>query len=150
MIKKTILFFVATFISLSSWAGGKSLVVTFDNGTTQTFLLSDKPKVSVADDKLIVEAAATTMQYTLNEVKTFTFAEVSSGIDGLAAGYDITKEGDAIIVSAQVKVEAYTADGKEIGIQYTHDANRTIISLSSLPNGLSIVRVGALSVKIVR
>ena len=139
MIKKTILFFVATFISLASWAGGKSLVVTFDNGTTQTFLLSDKPKV-----------AATTMQYTLNEVKTFTFAEVSSGIDGLAAGYDITKEGDAIIVSAQVKVEAYTADGKEIGIQYTHDANRTIISLSSLPNGLSIVRVGALSVKIVR
>ena len=83
MIKKTILFFVATFISLASWAGGKSLVVTFDNGTTQTFLLSDKPKVSVADDKLIVEAAATTMQYTLNEVKTFTFAEVSSGIDGL-------------------------------------------------------------------
>lgn len=150
MIKKTILYFVATLFSLASWAGGKSLIITFDNGSTQTFLLSNKPKVSVADDQLIVEAAATTMQYTLNEVKTFTFAEVSSGIDGVASGYDITKEGDAIIVSAHVNVEAYSADGKQVGIQYTYDSNKTVISLSSLPKGMSIVRIGGLSVKIIK
>lgn len=150
MIKKTLLLFIANILSIAAWAGDKNLVITFGNGTTQSFLLGDKPKVSVADDKLTVEAGATTAQYNLDEVKTFTFAEVSSGIDGVASGHDITKEGDAIIVSAQVKVEAYTADGKPVGISYTHSGDSTIISLSLLPKGMTIVRIGGQSVKIIK
>ena len=75
MNRLTLIFLSFLFALSSSASGaGKSLVITFDNGTTQTYLLSDNPEVTVADNMLVVAAGGTTAQYTLADVLTFTFA----------------------------------------------------------------------------
>lgn len=150
MMKKTFLLLMASVAYLTAWAANKSLIITFDNGSTQSFLLSDKPNVSVADDKLIVVAGAITAQYTLNEVKTFTFADATTGINGVANGCPISRQGDALVVSTPVKVDAYTIDGKRIDIDYVRHESHTVVPLSSLPKGVTLLKIGKQTVKMIK
>lgn len=128
---------------------GKSLVILFDNGTTQTFLLAEKPEVSVADDKLVVTTSVATTQYTLADVLSFSFAE-TSGIDGVMNNPDIVRNGDTLLFSSPVNVEAFTADGKAVSIQYTKSGSGTAVSLKSLPSGVTIIKAAGRNIKIIR
>lgn len=128
---------------------GKSLVILFDNGTTQTFLLAEKPEVSVADDKLVVTTSVATTQYTLADVLSFSFAE-TSGIDGVMNNPDIVRNGDTLLFSSLVNVEAFTADGKAVSIQYTKSGSGTAVSLKSLPSGVTIIKAAGRNIKIIR
>ncbi|MGM9713792.1 MAG: hypothetical protein ACI3Y5_06705, partial [Prevotella sp.] len=136
-------------VSTSAAAAGKSLVITFDNGTTQTYLLSTNPEVTVADNMLVVTAAGTTAQYTLADVLTFTFAE-TTGIKAAETAPGIMRHGDCILISTPTKVEAYTADGKAVSVQYTVSGGTTAVSLNSLPEGITILRAAGKTIKICR
>ena len=141
--------FVTFLLCLSASAGNKSLVITFDNGTTQTFLLSVQPEVSVANDKLIVAAGTATTEYTLNEVKTFTFAE-TSGIETIRNHSGLTMEGGLLMVNSPFPVEAYSIDGQKVDFHYSQEGEQQFIPLNSLPQGITILTWGKQSVKIIR
>lgn len=150
-MKKFTLFLLSFLFALRIAAAEaeKSLVVTFDNGTTQTFLLSSCPEVSVADDMLVVAAGGTTVKFTLGDVLTFTFAE-ASGIVSVQNTPDIMRRGDVIIVSAPVDVEAYTTDGKSVSVRYSKSGSTTAVSLTSLPKGITVLRMAGKTLKICR
>ena len=129
MNRLTLIFLSFLFALSSSASGaGKSLVITFDNGTTQTYLLSDNPEVTVADNMLVVAAGGTTAQYTLADVR----------------------RGDCILISTPTKVEAYTTDGKAVSVQYNVSGSTTAVSLNSLPAGITILRAAGKTIKICR
>ena len=150
MNRLTLIFLSFLFALSSSASGaGKSLVITFDNGTTQTYLLSTNPEVTVADNMLVVTAEGTTAQYTLADVLTFTFSE-SADIKAVETDPGIMRRGDCILISTPTKVEAYTAAGKAIGVNYTVSGSTTAVSLNSLPAGITILRAAGKSIKICR
>ena len=150
-MKKTLLILITCLCCMGLMAaeGSKSLVITFDNGTTQTYLLSTNPEVTVADNMLVVTAEGTTAQYTLADVLTFTFSE-SADIKAVETDPGIMRRGDCILISTPTKVEAYTADGKAIGVNYTVSGSTTAVSLNSLPAGITILRAAGKSIKICR
>ena len=150
MNRLTLIFLSFLFALSSSASGaGKSLVITFDNGTTQTYLLSTNPEVTVADNMLVVTAEGTTAQYTLADVLTFTFSE-SADIKAVETDPDIMRRGDCILISTPTKVEAYTTDGKAVSVQYNISGSTTVVSLNSLPAGITILRAAGKSIKICR
>lgn len=136
-------------LATSAAGAGKSLVITFDNGTTQTYLLSANPEVTVADNMLVVTAAGATAQYTLADVLTFTFAE-TTGIKTPETAPGIMRHGDCILISTPTKVEAYTADGKAVSVQYTVSGSTTAVPLNSLPKGITILSAAGKTIKICR
>ncbi len=150
-MKKTLLILITCLCCMSLMAaeGSKSLVITFDNGTTQTYLLSDNPEVTVADNMLVVAAGGTTAQYTLADVLTFTFAE-TTGIKTVETAPGIMRRGDCILISTPTKVEAYTTDGKAVSVQYNVSGSTTAVSLNSLPAGITILRAAGKTIKICR
>ena len=150
MNRLTLIFLSFLFaLSLSASGAGKSLVITFDNGTTQTYLLSTNPEVTVADNMLVVTAEGTTAQYTLADVLTFTFSE-SADIKAVETDPGIMRRGDCILISTPTKVEAYTTDGKAVSVQYNISGSTTVVSLNSLPAGITILRAAGKSIKICR
>ena len=150
MNRLTLIFLSFLFaLSLSAAGAGKSLVITFDNGTTQTYLLSTNPEVTVADNMLVVTAEGTTAQYTLADVLTFTFSE-SADIKAVETDPGIMRRGDCILISTPTKVEAYTTDGKAVSVQYNISGSTTAVSLNSLPAGITILRAAGKSIKICR
>ena len=150
MNRLTLIFLSFLFaLSLSASGAGKSLVITFDNGTTQTYLLSTNPEVTVADNMLVVTAEGTTAQYTLADVLTFTFSE-SADIKAVETDPSIMRRGDCILISTPTKVEAYTTDGKAVSVQYNISGSTTAVSLNSLPAGITILRAAGKSIKICR
>ena len=150
-MKKTLLILITCLCCMSLMAaeGSKSLVITFDNGTTQTYLLSANPEVTVADNMLVVTAAGATAQFTLADVLTFTFAE-SSGIVSVQNTPGIMRHGDCILISTPTKVEAYTADGKAVSVQYTVSGSTTAVLINSLPKGVTILSAAGKTIKICR
>ena len=150
MNRLTLIFLSFLFALSSSASGaGKNLVITFDNGTTQTYLLSTNPEVTVADNMLVVTAEGTTAQYTLADVLTFTFSE-SADIKAVETDPGIMRRGDCILISTPTKVEAYTTDGKAVSVQSNISGSTTAVSLNSLPAGITILRAAGKSIKICR
>ena len=146
-MKKIFSLLLFCFLTLTAWAEGKNLVITFDNGSTQAFLLSEKPEVNFGNDKLIVTAGTTTAEYALNEVMTFTFAETSD-IKQIVGTPEFSWQNAAIVFSAPIDVEAYSADGVRLDISYTKTSQSTIVVLSSLPKGITILRAANKTIKI--
>ena len=54
-------------------ADGKSLFVSFNDGSKIEFALSTLPEVTFGDDKMTVKSTATTASYELWKVSTFTY-----------------------------------------------------------------------------
>ena len=145
---KNILLFLFLLLSTGSFAQS-SLVITFNDNTTQTIALTTLPDIWMKDDKMTVKTSETTLEYPLYTVKTFTFGN-ASGIKAVkAAEYQLT--GDALILpdeSAAVRV--YTLDGKAVSCPVAHGNGQTIVSLTSLQPGAYIIKAGGRSVKILK
>lgn len=145
---KNILLFLFLLLSTGSFAQS-SLVITFNDNTTQTIALTTLPDIWMKDDKMTVKTSETTLEYPLYTVKTFTFGN-ASGIKAVkAAEYQLT--GDALILpdeSAAVRV--YTLDGKAVSCPVAHGNGQTVVSLTSLQPGAYIIKAGGRSVKILK
>jgi hypothetical protein len=139
---------ILIFLSTGSFAQS-SLVITFNDNTTQTIALTTLPDIWMKDDKMTVKTSETTLEYPLYTVKTFTFGN-ASGIKAVkAAEYQLT--GDALILpdeSAAVRV--YTLDGKAVSCPVAHGNGQTVVSLTSLQPGAYIIKAGGRSVKILK
>jgi hypothetical protein len=139
---------ILIFLSTGSFAQS-SLVITFNDNTTQTIALTTLPDIWMKDDKMTVKTSETTLEYPLYTVKTFTFGN-ASGIKAVkAVEYQLT--GDALILpdeSAAVRV--YTLDGKAVSCPVAHGNGQTVVSLTSLQPGAYIIKAGGRSVKILK
>ena len=96
-------------------ADGKSLFVSFNDGSKIEFALSTLPEVTFGNDKMTVTSTATTASYELRKVSTFTYG-TTTGIKQVENN-KFAFEGDRIIVDGtHNQVSAYALDGKaEIG-----------------------------------
>lgn len=148
-MKHILLFVVAFFTALAASAEGKSLVVTFSDGTKAEYALSTLPEISMANDKLSVVTTATTAEFDLYKVKTFTFT-TSSAISSVAQrGYTIS--GDAIVFEGEAtQTRIFSIDGKAVSVAPIISGGQTVIPLNGLGKGVYIISVNGKSVKISR
>ena len=73
-MRKLLLSLLALFCCIIAKAEDKSLIITFNDNTTQTFVLSTLPQITMANNKMTILAGATTAEYDLYKIKTFIFS----------------------------------------------------------------------------
>lgn len=130
-------------------ADGKSLFVSFNDGSKIEFALSTLPEVTFGDDKMTVKSTATTASYELWKVSTFTYG-TTTGIKQVENN-KFAFEGDRIIVDGtNNKVSAFALDGKAIKLSPITAGDKTIINLSELTHGVYIIKINNKSIKVAR
>lgn len=130
-------------------ADGKSLFVSFNDGSKIEFALSTLPEVTFGNDKMTVTSTATTASYELRKVSTFTYG-TTTGIKQVENN-KFAFEGDRIIVDGtHNQVSAYALDGKAVSLSSIITGDKTIISLDSLTHGVYIIKINNKSIKIAR
>jgi len=140
---------VALLCAIDLCAEGKSLIITFSDNTKAEYALSTLPQISMADDKMKIETTATTAEFDLYKVKTFTFAATNGIAQARSNGFSIS--GDAIIVEGETaQIRIFAIDGKAVSVAPVRSAGQTIIGLGELPRGIYIINVNGRSVKITK
>ena len=130
-------------------ADGKSLFVSFNDGSKIEFALSTLPEVTFGNDKMTVKSTATTASYELWKVSTFTYG-TTTGIKQVENN-KFAFEGDRIIVDGtNNKVSAFALDGKNIKLSPITAGDKTIINLSELTHGVYIIKINNKSIKVAR
>lgn len=130
-------------------ADGKSLFVSFNDGSKIEFALSTLPEVTFGNDKMTVKSTATTASYELWKVSTFTYG-TTTGIKQVENN-KFAFEGDRIIVDGtNNKVSAFALDGKAIKLSPITAGDKTIINLSELTHGICIIKINNKSIKVAR
>lgn len=130
-------------------ADGKSLFVSFNDGSKIEFALSTLPEVNFGNDQMTVKSTATTASYELWKVSTFTYG-TTTGIKQVENN-KFAFEGDRIIVDGtNNKVSAFALDGKAIKLSPITAGDKTIINLSELTHGVYIIKINNKSIKVAR
>ena len=130
-------------------ADGKSLFVSFNDGSKIEFALSTLPEVTFGNDKMTVKSTATTASYELWKVSTFTYG-TTTGIKQVENN-KFAFEGDRIIVDGtNNKVSAFALDGKAVSLSPILAGDKTIISLDELTHGVYIIKINNKSIKVAR
>ena len=139
---------MAVFCSMIEKAEEKSLIITLSDNTTQTFVLSTLPQITMANNKMTILAGATTAEYDLYKIKTFTFSGTTS-IGNIEDNSDIKTEGNRIIIEGtNANVRIFSIDGKPATIKTINTSNSTVIDISSLNSGVYIIKANDKTVKI--
>ena len=138
-----------SFISAKA-ADGKSLFVSFNDGSKIEFALSTLPEVTFGNDKMTVKSTATTVSYELWKVSTFTYG-TTTGIKQVETNNKFAFEGDRIIVDGtNNKISTFALDGKAIKLSPTTAEGKTIINLNALTHGVYIIKINNKSIKVAR
>ena len=131
-------------------ADGKSLFVSFNDGSKVEFALSTLPEVTFGNDKMTVTSTATTASYELWKVSTFTYG-TTTGIKQVETNNKFAFEGDRIIVDGtRNQVSTFALDGKAVSLSPVIAGDKTIISLDTLTHGVYIIKINNKSIKIAR
>lgn len=129
---------------------GKSLFVSFNDGSKIEFALSTLPEVTFGDDQMTVKTTATTASYELWKVSTFTYG-TTTGIKQVETNNKFALEGDRIIVDGtKNQVSAFALDGKNVSLSPIVTGDKTVINLDGLSQGVYIIKINNKSIKIAR
>lgn len=129
---------------------GKSLFVSFNDGSKIEFALSTLPEVTFGNDKMTVKSTATTASYELWKVSTFTYG-TTTGIKQVETNNKFAFEGDRIIVDGtNNKISTFALDGKAIKLSPTTAKGKTIINLNALTHDVYIIKINNKSIKVAR
>ena len=135
-MRRLLLIMTVVFSTLMVQAQGKSLFITFNDGSKAEFAMADNPAITMTDGTMTVVAGTTTLSYELWRVKQFTFA-TSTGIRNISVS-DIHVNSDSVRI--------YTLDGKAVNMP----ASQGEVNLDGLAPGLYIININGNTLKFLK
>lgn len=152
-MKKILVLLISMLISMIIYAQEKNaLVIKLTNGNSYTFVLSEKPVVTLPDGNVVVNGSASTT-YARSEVEKFYFSDNGSGIESIGKD-NVTfyyVDGENVRISGlkdKATISVASLDGKIISTQKSDETGTATISLGNHPKGIYIIYFGGRSVKI--
>lgn len=120
-----------------------ALKVTLNDGTSEVFLLPNKPKVTFSGDDVVVTSTALTKSYQRASVKNFTFVGVGA-VSDIAADKTVYKFIDNVFTCCGADITVYNPAGKVVA------RGRDTVSIADYPNGVYIVKANNQTLKVVK
>lgn len=163
-MKKSLTIFVSILISTILYAQEQSfnaLIIQFNDESQIAFILSEKPVVTVPDDKLSIRGVVN-KDYNRSDVAKFFFESItlddtriatrveSVGKDNISFYY---VDGETVRITGlkdKTMVSVASLDGKMISSCRSDASGEVTISLGNLPKGVYVVTFDKRSVKIIR
>lgn len=125
------------------------LVLELKNGTTEIFILEDKPTLTFVESTLNIKSLEAEASVSLLEVSNFHFVEVESGIEsfkseGLIFEY---KEGRATIEGYNGIINVFDTSAALI-LSDKNESGFTQLDLNGLAPGIYLIQVGIRTIKV--
>ena len=120
--------------ALATQAQGKSLFITFNDGSKAEFAMADNPAITMTDGTMTVVAGTTTLSYELWRVKQFTFGASTA-----------VHEVKGLRVKSNY-VSIYTLDGKAVNVP----TNQGEAVLDHLAPGVYIININGNTLKFLK
>lgn len=153
-MKKILVLFIGILVSMTMYAQEKNaLVVKLTDGSTNTFVLSDKPVVTMPDNNVVISGDASAT-YARSEVEKFYFiyydpTEIESiSKDNIAFFYE---DGENVRITGlkdKTTVSVTSLDGKIISTQMSNGDGNVTIYLGNNPKGVYIISFEGRSIKV--
>ncbi len=139
VILKRLLFLIALFGSLSTFADEAICIYTKD-GSKETYFIQNKPKVIIAEIGLVIFTNEEAIVYPLGTFAKFTFEEVvQASIETIQTPVFDIKDN---IISTNKSVKVYDVYG-----QIILDSTMGTIDFSTMPKGIYVVKTETASFK---
>lgn len=131
------------------------LVVQKVDGTKETFLLSDKPEMTLQDSNCIFSTTYITVEIPRININNMHFEYETTNIETSKTGNDITVRllNDH---SVQIKglcnqhIAVYDISGRIVNTMTSSIDNITTVSLNNVPQGVYLIRYGNNTIRILR
>lgn len=142
--------------SLAVWAQSTStyIVIWQQSGRTLSYALSSQPEITYAGDTLVLSYNNVTVEYPVADILKITFSDKATDIaQGAASGQHelITVTPDGVSLQgfeAGMPVRLYTSAGQVVTSLSTHADGSLLLSLSSFPTGVYVVKAGKSTLKV--
>ncbi len=134
----------------------KVLAVWSKDGTKVAYALSEKPKITFANDSLLIATPNVEVRYQLSQMLRFTYEEldITDIVDTKGNSVNpFVMNDDELLFPAIGKdryVYIYTADGRTVANRTIKSGTTLSISLANYSNGIYVVNVNGLTYKIMK
>lgn len=163
MKKKLLITLLMLFVAVATQAdaptdeSSSALVVTTKNGMQTTFvLLQEEPMVKFEGQNLVVTTSQGVVNFALTDVQRFNYVNLpATGIQEVekTTQTDVSYEDGTLLLSqlkAGAQVGVYTMEGKLVHQLKPRHSGTFRVNLSSLPNGVYVVKADTLTYKIIK
>ncbi len=143
----TLLVALGVFVSAS--ASNEALNLKMKDGSVHSFILAEKPVITMGNGKLNVTTDAATATYDLYDVSEYAFGN-ATGIANVKASTGFSRNGDNIVFHGvdSGKVRVYSLAGVAVRTEI-HNANGdAVVSLANLQSGVYVIKASGTSIKI--
>ena len=141
-MKKLLLPMLMLIAALGASAAGTALKVSFIDGKSVTYVLSEKPKVTFSGDNMNIVSSTASTSYQRSEISSITFVQAQSAISDIQANNTTYSFIDNVFESQGSEISVFSVRGSMVA----HGVNS--LSLESLQSGIYIVKAGNQSIKI--
>lgn len=137
---------------MSIHAQGLALNLAMKDGTVHSFLLSEKPVITVSGGLLVLTASDASVSYTLTDVKQYTFGSAVTGIKEIDARKSVKRNGDMLVFYGLKGAKVYVCNinGIKEEAEVSVNGENTEVSLSHLSSGIHIIKANGITVKITK
>ena len=157
IIKKYILFplFLAFCLITKAEDNQTNLVVWVKDGTKVTYLLAEKPKVTFAENDLVITSKGVVANYSLETIARITYEDNTyTDVNKLQTDESVFKlDGEFLLfhnLKANSTISFYTPNGILVFKKIVGQNGEYVFPLSNLNTGVNVINVNGKSFKIVK
>src|SRR5574344_3147384 len=144
-----LLTFFAVFISAQG-QNVASLVVTHADGTTTSYELFTRPRITFVGDSVKITSPTVSAEYLAKDVLRFNYKMPVTAIEKTIAGSQMSSDGEYLVFGGNVKaadVKLFTANGIAVDSNFSTAPSGIRLRLSSLQNGVYFVNINGRTTK---
>ena len=137
---KLLLSFMLLFVCATAFAQS-ALVVELRDGSSATFLLAEKPRVTFAGEQMDIVSSSASMEINRSDVKNWHFESATTSVDDITVEAKATLDGNTLIISGiteNTAITLYTVSGAVVKRSTVNDGICTI-PLDGLTAGVYFV-----------
>ena len=155
MKKLLVLIFSIFAITAANAEGFNTFVVKLTDGSTNKFLLSEQPKITLPENSVVLTTNSVNVEYDRSEVEKFYFEYTTdSSVEAIECNTVAFKYDDKNVTISGLgnnnTVSVFSAEGKCVYEVNTNGSSDINISLEGLQKGVYVINFDNRSVKITR
>ncbi len=146
------IFFCTVFIS-AQCKNVATLVITNADGTTISYQLLNKPRITFIGDSVKITSPTVNAVYPATDILRFNYEMLATAIENTSADNQLKSDGEYLIFGGNVKVgdvKLFTSDGIEVVPQFTTNSGNLRLSFSSLQKGVYIININGRTSKFMK
>lgn len=128
-----------------------ALVMAKSDGTTETFLLSQKPEISFGESDCTLSTTDYTVSIPRGDIADFHFTDVATAISSPCTdgGVKVRLADGVLTIQGAIEnaVAVFDVSGKAVNANATTNGTTCTVALAGLPKGIYIVKYGNNTIK---